>query len=96
MRRFLFTVAMCLVVAIGVVSGYAVNDYLHMSSENEDLRRVAAEAVEVSRKNGSTADSCMRTLTSCTRIVDACNPQIRDSLLRHETNQVQLAKGRNP
>jgi hypothetical protein len=66
-----------LVVLGSMVLGFFVNEFLHIQADNEEMKLLMAESLELSERAGRTANSCMSSLLACTRVVDADNPQLR-------------------
>lgn len=69
-----------LVVLGGMALGFFVNEFLHIQADNEEMKHLVAESLELSKRAGRTTNSCMSSLLACTRVVDADNPQLRTTM----------------
>lgn len=77
-------------------AGYFGNEYLHLKVENIELRALVSQATQLAEQRGDAVSSCMSSLTSCSRIIDAENPQFREGLQRPDSKKAQLAQKRGP
>lgn len=85
MKRIAVVVVSVAAAGLAGVVGFYINEYRHLRDENAELRRVASESLRVAEQQSDVSAACFTSLNSCSRILDAENPQIRESLQRPDT-----------